>query len=82
MKFWKRGQRKEIARYAQISESHVSAILYRKRCISIQMAVRLEHASKIVLKENFIPKAQWGFNEYTTHSAFFGKPLPIPRKLK
>ncbi len=82
MKFWKRGQRKEIARYAEIPASNLSEILYRKRTISTQKAMRLELASRVVLKIQFVEREHWIFNEYTNHPAFFGPPKSVPRKLK
>lgn len=80
MKFWKHGQREEIARYVGIPASNLSAILHRKRRISITKAMRLELASQIVLKTPIL-RGHWIFNEHSEHPCFFGKPKAIKSKL-
>ncbi len=82
MKFWRRGERDKIARCVGMRPHYLSEILHRKRSISTKLAMDLELASLIILRGNGVPKGHWVFNKYTEHPAFFGKPKPIPRKLK
>jgi len=69
-----RGDQKEIARIAGISESYLSMILARRRQPSGLLAVRLYNASRQVLGAP-IPFMDWLFNDSTSNPIFRGEPL-------
>ena len=67
--FWKRGQRKRIAKIVGIKPSHLSDILRRARGVSKERAKALETASEKVLGFR-IPFEAWLFNDKADHPAF------------
>ena len=74
MAFWKRGDKKELAKLAKISTSNLSEILHRDRGVSRDRAWALEAASRKVQGESYVPWVDWLHNSSTTHPAFYGTP--------
>jgi hypothetical protein len=57
--FFRYGERAAIARSAKIDTSNLYKILSRRRPVSLRLALRLEAASRRVLRNRFIPVAAW-----------------------
>ena len=72
-KFWERCERTLLAEYMCMPSSNLSEILHRKRTVSKEKAMQLEHTTEQLLCKN-IPWHEWIFNKESSHPAFFGEP--------
>lgn len=71
MSYWMEGDMTRVAGSASIGLTDLSAILHRRRGVSVRKAMKLMDAAA----ENGydIPWEAWALNRSTEHPAFFGK---------
>lgn len=71
--YWMEGDIARLSETVGMHISSISAILHRRRRVSVMKAVHLQDAAKEVGYD--IPWQEWIRNDVSTHRAFFGDPI-------